>query len=242
MKSISTIAGSPASGVLFESSANGLSLVLREGSRSRLSWELVVEDRVLLVELWFNRTFSRRGQLAGGSWSRSMRPDVSLRVRPRTGRPSGLNDPELDVWLHFDAKYRIEAIEVDAPVDGDTPEDPSIAAKREDLLKMHATEMRSAAARARASCTPAPAPQSSGPSSTSCCRGSEPSHCDRRATEVWMEPRNWSASSPWSSLMLPIKHPQWSGHSTGRQSRIADQDAEPGLLTSLPNHPPIPKC
>lgn len=138
VKSISTIAGSPASGVLFESSANGLSLVLREGSRSRLSWELVVEDRVLLVELWFNRTFSRMGQFAGGSWSRSMRPDVSLRVRPRTGRPSGLNDPELDVWLHFDAKYRIEAIEVDAPVDGDTPEDPSIAAKREDLLKMHA--------------------------------------------------------------------------------------------------------
>ena len=138
VRSISTLAGAAATGILFESSANGMSLVLREGSRSRLSWEIVVEDRVLLVELWFNRTFSRRGPLADGSWSRTMRPDVSLRVRPRTGRPSGLNDPELDVWLHFDAKYRIDSIEVDTPVDGDAPSDPSIAAKREDLLKMHA--------------------------------------------------------------------------------------------------------
>jgi predicted component of viral defense system (DUF524 family) len=138
VKSMSSIAGSTPAGVLFESSANGMSLVLREGRRSRLSWEVVVEGRVLLVDLWFNRTFSRSGPFAGGSWSRSMRPDVSLRIRPRTGRPTGLNDPELDVWLHFDAKYRIETIEVDSPVDGDPPEDPSVAAKREDLLKMHA--------------------------------------------------------------------------------------------------------
>jgi hypothetical protein len=67
-----------------------------------------------------------------------MRPDVSLRIRPRTGRSSSLVDPELDVWLHFDAKYRVENVDVDVSVDDDAPPDPMQFAKREDVLKMHA--------------------------------------------------------------------------------------------------------
>ena len=48
-------------------------------------------------------------------------------------------DPALDVWLHFDAKYRIERLILDEAIEGDEPATvPDRAAKREDLLKMHA--------------------------------------------------------------------------------------------------------
>lgn len=138
VRAISEFTGSIPTGSLFESSASGLSLVLKHGSPSRLSWEVTVAGRVLYVDLWFNRTFARRTGIDGDSWSRAMRPDVSLRIRPRTGRSTALVDPELDVWLHFDAKYRVEAADVDGSVDGDVPADPLLLAKRDDILKMHA--------------------------------------------------------------------------------------------------------
>lgn len=138
VRAISEITGSTPIGSLFESSPSGLSLVLKHGSSSRLSWEVTAASRVLYVDMWFNRTFARRSVIAGGSWSRAMRPDLSLRIRPRTGRSSSLVDPELDVWLHFDAKYRVENVDVDVSVDDDASPDPMQIAKREDVLKMHA--------------------------------------------------------------------------------------------------------
>jgi hypothetical protein len=75
-----------------------------------------------------------------------MRPDCSLRLRPE-GLAGEVGDDDLSVWLHFDAKYRVEyADEQFAPPDA---EDEAAAAeaeaterlarsKREDLLKMHA--------------------------------------------------------------------------------------------------------
>ena len=75
-----------------------------------------------------------------------MRPDCSLRLRPDgLGRDIAADD--LAVWLHFDAKYRVEfAAEQFAPPD---ERDGALAveaeaverlarSKREDLLKMHA--------------------------------------------------------------------------------------------------------
>jgi hypothetical protein len=75
-----------------------------------------------------------------------MRPDCSLRLQPDgLGRDIAADD--LAVWLHFDAKYRVEfAAEQFAPSD---ERDGALAAeaeaverlarsKREDLLKMHA--------------------------------------------------------------------------------------------------------
>ncbi len=37
-----------------------------------------------------------------------MRPDCSLRLRPRNGLGSNIAPDDLAVWLHFDAKYRVE--------------------------------------------------------------------------------------------------------------------------------------
>ncbi len=67
---VSAVAGGEPQGLLFERSANGLSLVLKQGEPSKLSWELEVEGRVLIVDLWFNRTFTRTDDPNAemGSW------------------------------------------------------------------------------------------------------------------------------------------------------------------------------
>jgi hypothetical protein len=140
-KCLSAVAGDQPTGLLFESSASGLSLVLKQGESSKLSWALLVEGRALLADLWFNRSFNRTVDASSeiGSWSRRLRPDASLRIRPKSARPRESVDPELDVWIHFDAKYRIEELAVDEPIeDGDEKTDVDSSAKREDLLRMHA--------------------------------------------------------------------------------------------------------
>lgn len=138
---LASVAGAAPQGLLFEASTNGLSLVLKQGEASKLSWELEVDGRVLIIDLWFNRTFKRTDDPKAdmGSWARQLRPDASLRIRPKSARPTDAVDPELDVWLHFDAKYRIERMILDEAIEGDEPvSEPDRAAKREDLLKMHA--------------------------------------------------------------------------------------------------------
>lgn len=65
-----------------------------------------------------------------------MRPDCSLRIAPLNKR----FDFE-EVWLHFDAKYRVEALD-EVFHDDDSLLEPSElilgSSKRADLLKMHA--------------------------------------------------------------------------------------------------------
>ena len=75
-----------------------------------------------------------------------MRPDCSVRVRPRTRLPE-VRQGSLDVWLHFDAKYRVERareqFDAGAPRTGVSccggrGDRATSRSKREDLLKMHA--------------------------------------------------------------------------------------------------------
>ena len=49
---LTSFAGVEPQGLLFEPSANGLSLVLKQGEASKLSWEVDVEGRVLVIDLW----------------------------------------------------------------------------------------------------------------------------------------------------------------------------------------------
>ena len=72
-----------------------------------------------------------------------MRPDCSVRIRPEGSTPSHVSADELEVWLHFDAKYRVDNLVAQLTVDSDADEPPdevtaSGSAKRDDLLKMHA--------------------------------------------------------------------------------------------------------
>ena len=122
---------------LIEVDAGGLNVQLRSGRRRVLRGEVSRLGRSMEVELWYNRTFS--GPEA--SWTRTMRPDYSLRINPVATEPAGFPP----IWLHFDAKYRLDTIydafgQVDeVGNDLEPPNEMSTAqALRSDLLKMHA--------------------------------------------------------------------------------------------------------
>jgi predicted component of viral defense system (DUF524 family) len=118
---------------------SGLRLALKQGNGIRVCGYVTINDRRIDLELWFNRTFGK-----SGSWTRPLRPDVSLRI-------SVQGDPVFaETWLHFDAKYRIESLlEVLGPDPQAGSEEQRFGAemereahptraKQEDLLKMHA--------------------------------------------------------------------------------------------------------
>lgn len=130
---LNRIAGGVSTNSVFATSESGLSLVLQRGADHGHSWTVEERGRRLQIDLWFNRNFAGSGRDgAEGSWTSSMRPDVSLRIRPLSARPESAADPELDVWLHFDAKYRVQRQDVEFS------DDPVITTTRSDLLKMHA--------------------------------------------------------------------------------------------------------
>lgn len=129
---------------LIELRPDGMGVSLRRGKSRRLKGQINRLGRTLHIELWFNRTFGHRTGNRG-SWSRPMRPDYSILIKPDTtyGEPD-------EVWIHFDAKYRVDSI---TGLFGDDPiteegearlldEEQSAEArqvsKRADLLKMHA--------------------------------------------------------------------------------------------------------
>jgi uncharacterized protein len=126
---------------------DGLSLGFKQGTKSGVRWEPDAAGRRLEVEVFFNRTFaSSPSRATDSSWSRAMRPDCSVRVRPKT-QSLDVEAGSMDLWLHFDAKYRVERAR--EQFDSQTEEAHSAAgeaeaterlsgSRREDLLKMHA--------------------------------------------------------------------------------------------------------
>lgn len=133
-------------GQLVQASDGGLTLRLQRGKRQLLTGKVQRLGRRLTVELWFNRTFSATSD-PKQSWTADMRPDCSLRIG--SDEDSFFHD---EVWLHFDAKYRLDRLkealggEEDEEggsseledEDGGSEPDSQAAAKRADLLKMHA--------------------------------------------------------------------------------------------------------
>lgn len=123
---------------LFETTEDGLQLKLRSGETLAVAGTVERLGRQLYIELWFNRTFSPSDP-AAPSWTRRMRPDYSLRISPAPGSPSTFPD----VWLHFDAKYRMESLaegfgreeDVVTAADASGLTDGEVA--QADLLKMH---------------------------------------------------------------------------------------------------------
>jgi predicted component of viral defense system (DUF524 family) len=125
---------------LLQERADGMGVTLRQGRTSVVRGNLTRLNRRLGLELFFNKTFSSRDR-ARGSWTRPMRPDVSLHIMIEQGD---------DVWVHFDAKYRVETIGTlfGVPTATDEDEADELArektadrrqeSKRVDLLKMHA--------------------------------------------------------------------------------------------------------
>ncbi len=135
---------------LFQQNGDGLSLGLKRGKESRLRWRISVAGRGLTVCVYFNRSFRATDESEpDGSWSRAMVPDASVLVRPEAGRTRVENERDLDVWLHFDAKYKLdwssyqferaasEQEELQTAL-GEEEQERQASSRRDDLLKMHA--------------------------------------------------------------------------------------------------------
>jgi predicted component of viral defense system (DUF524 family) len=122
---------------LLETRPDGLGIRLRRGQRQALTATVLRLGRPLLLRLYFNRTFSK---IAGSSWTRPMRPDLSLWIGPEKGSGASFEP----VWIHFDAKYRVESIStLFGAMDRSALETEEVGESRgqtlrTDLLKMHA--------------------------------------------------------------------------------------------------------
>lgn len=122
---------------LFQLGADGLQLTIRGGKKAAISGGVERLGRRLLFELWYNKTFHPHS--AGSpSWTGIMRPDISIRISDAS---PNIELSFREVWIHFDAKYRIEELSHSFGYNAGEPvatEDSNIAARRGDLLKMHA--------------------------------------------------------------------------------------------------------
>jgi predicted component of viral defense system (DUF524 family) len=122
---------------------DGLSLKLKAGKHIALKGEYSNKGRKLSVEFSYNRTFNEttNNYPSSGSWTRSMRPDYTLSLWPCTITKEKAEEQELIIHIHFDAKYRVDAInafiETGDP-DIEKSEELEGTYKRADLLKMHA--------------------------------------------------------------------------------------------------------
>jgi hypothetical protein len=123
-------------------SASGLGVTLKRGEARVLGGTVYRRGRQMELELWFNQSFHRRTK-PHYSWTKPMRPDCSILIRPVTGV---LGDGDA-VWVHFDAKYRVDRLSqllgTDTIEDDEKEEEGSAdvvkgSAQRTDLLKMHA--------------------------------------------------------------------------------------------------------
>lgn len=133
----------------FISEDNGLTLSLKESSKSCQAFEL--QDEGIKINLYYNRTFSgKEFESTGyeGSYSRPFRPDYTLAVFPNSYKnEKGAIKGGAVSYIHFDAKYRVDKIDDlvgsidDATLENelDTEKQDAIlnTYKRGDLLKMH---------------------------------------------------------------------------------------------------------
>ncbi|MGD0949032.1 MAG: DUF2357 domain-containing protein [Candidatus Binatia bacterium] len=137
------------SSALIEVHADRLGVGLCRGRQTAVLGSVSYLGRALHLELWFNRTFGTGGPGAP-SWTRPMRPDCSLRISIDRESSAPFHGGE-EIWLHFDAKYRVEDLGdlfgarpgTGADEDAQPLEDEDAATrrgetKRADLLKMHA--------------------------------------------------------------------------------------------------------
>ncbi len=124
---------------LIEKTSDGLGLRLRKDRRVALQGEVERLGKKIIIQLFYNRSFKYSKGFQEGSWTREMIPDCSIRIRESA-------NVQNSVWLHFDAKYKVDTVlelfgpEIDESEfanDEKTRSEP-INYKREDLLKMHA--------------------------------------------------------------------------------------------------------
>lgn len=122
--------------------SNGLELTLKQGQLKMIDGTFRAKNRNLHIEFCYNRTFQGTDCYpAGGSWTRDMRPDYTLSIRPEGMTVEEAEEREMITYIHFDAKYKIDshrAIFNHTNQDEEKREQAKGIYKRADLLKMHA--------------------------------------------------------------------------------------------------------
>ncbi len=114
---------------------------VRRGSVATAEGPVTIGLRRCVLRLWYNRSFFptnpvedgafRIHDAAGGTWSKSMKPDFTIELLPFDNDPA--SPSETRRFLHLDAKYRLKSL----PTVSDIEEaDRTHAA--DDIDKMHA--------------------------------------------------------------------------------------------------------
>lgn len=96
---------------VFKSSDDGqLSISLKEGKDSIFDFNYNNENGNFKVSLYYNRSFSRKGdEIANrGSYSRIFRPDYTIVFYQGDNESNAIKSGTI-AYLHFDAKYRIDS-------------------------------------------------------------------------------------------------------------------------------------
>lgn len=136
----------PSDGSLIDVTDGGLQVRLLRGKRSRVSY-LYRRDgtRSLKMNLFYNRLFPRPTRVLSswhGSYTAKFDPDYSIEIMVEEGGNVQRH------WLHFDAKYRLESVDLAQPFEtGDTANDETEDSdyekelarvhRQDDLFKMH---------------------------------------------------------------------------------------------------------
>ena len=130
-----------------------INLEIQQGKMTMIEGLYDVGNRKFNVRFYYNRTFAHTREdeelYKAGSWTMNMRPDYTLSIWPGEISMEQAEREDLIVHIHFDAKYRVNKI--DLGVDDLMDEEKMSAAllkekkeneegiyKRADLLKMHA--------------------------------------------------------------------------------------------------------
>jgi predicted component of viral defense system (DUF524 family) len=119
---------------LFKVNNSKFALNLVEGEESRVDWLYTLHGRKVQISLWYNRTFSQILKDGAQSWSKDYKPDISMHVRPVGEVINDEDRSSLDVWVHFDAKYKLEVVEENI----DRNIDAGARVTKDDVSKMHA--------------------------------------------------------------------------------------------------------
>ena len=142
---------------LFETTKNGLNLIIKSGHHTALQGDKIIKNRDLTFKFSFNRTFSgnKDNYPKAGSWTTSMRPDYTLSVWPRELGEGKAEVEEQIVHIHFDAKYKVHQFTIDSnETETDLTEEEKLNQRKKlnklkkqeqagiyknaDILKMHA--------------------------------------------------------------------------------------------------------
>ena len=134
LKCLEQIVGRGDYSKLFKVNNSKFALNLIEGEESRVDWLHTLHGRKVQISLWYNRTFSPILRDGAQSWSKDYKPDISMHVRPVGEVINDEDRASLDVWVHFDAKYKLEVVEENI----DKNMEAGARVTKDDVSKMHA--------------------------------------------------------------------------------------------------------